>query len=358
MSLLGAVGSIAGGIMGSQSSGGAPRWLKRGARHTWDFSKNLANQQFSPYGGERVAGFSPDTMAAFDMFRGGASANPYAAAQAGAQGFMGYQPQQLQTQYNAPQFAGSDLSPYMNPYTNEVIDRSMADIERSRQMADSSMNAQAAAAGAFGGSRHGVANALTNEGFSRQAGDTAANLRLQGFNTAAGLLENDLGRQWAATELGQRSAWANQQADLAGANLGLNATGMYGDLIGAQQGLQQSYGDRMMGAGMMADQRQQSLLDVPYQDYLTQQNWGLRQQGILQGGLGAAGGALAGQAPSTGGGLAGILGGAQLGGQAAGQLGGLWGSIFGGAKFDPAAAQSGLNNQLGLLRNNTYGGYF
>jgi hypothetical protein len=398
MSLIQAGGAVLGGALGGKDSGGAPKWLRRGAKSNFQFAQNLANQPYQAYTGERVAPFSDDTMAAFDLFRGRVGQDPYGGAISGIQGMLGYQPQQvqsgyspgqvnvpwnvgdvnaqqLQTQYNAPQFAGQDISPYMNPFTNEVIDRSMGDIERQRQITDSALNAQAAQAGAFGGSRHGVANSLTNDAFARQAADSSAQLRMAGYQDAAGRLENDLGRQWMATELGQRSGFANQQADLqaqlanqgmqaAGAQFGLNQAfgneelqrmaaqmglsadmfnseaglnafganlqgyGMLGNMIGAQQGLQQSDLSRLFASGMTQDQHMQQQLDVPYQNYLDQQNWGPRNLSLLNSALGTGAAAIGGQAPSQGGGLAGILGGAQLGGQAAGSIYDLWKGVF------------------------------
>lgn len=63
-------------------------------------------------------------------------------------------------------------------FTNYVTDRTLADLERQRQMQQNEIGAQATRAGAFGGSRHGVAEALTNEAFARQGADTFGNLQL------------------------------------------------------------------------------------------------------------------------------------------------------------------------------------
>ena len=63
-------------------------------------------------------------------------------------------------------------------FTNYVTDRTLADLERQRQMQQNQMGAQATRAGAFGGSRHGVAEALTNEAFARQGADAFGNLQL------------------------------------------------------------------------------------------------------------------------------------------------------------------------------------
>ena len=63
-------------------------------------------------------------------------------------------------------------------YTSMVTGQTLADLERQRQMQQNQIAAQASRAGAFGGSRHGVAEALTNEAFARQGAQTFGNLQL------------------------------------------------------------------------------------------------------------------------------------------------------------------------------------
>lgn len=77
-----------------------------------------------------------------------------------------------------------NIDQFMNPYTSEVINRSMRDLERQRQTQINATGAAASQAGAFGGSRHGVAEAQTNLGFGAQGAQMASGLRQQGFNTA------------------------------------------------------------------------------------------------------------------------------------------------------------------------------
>jgi len=79
----------------------------------------------------------------------------------------------------------------MNPYTNDVVNASMNDLSRARDQAITGNQSQATLSGAYGGSRHGVVDSLTNRDYMTQAANTSANLRNQGFNTAAGLLQND-----------------------------------------------------------------------------------------------------------------------------------------------------------------------
>jgi len=88
---------------------------------------------------------------------------------------------------------GPNIAQFQNPYEQQVIDRTQQDIERQRQMAQNTLGYQASQAGAFGGSRQGVAESMTNEAFARQAADTLAQQRQQGFNTALGAAQNQQG---------------------------------------------------------------------------------------------------------------------------------------------------------------------
>ena len=135
---------------------------------------------------------------------------------------------------------GPNIQQFMNPYTQEVTDNLQSDLERQRQMTMNTMGAQASNAGAFGGSRHGVAEGITNEGFARQGATALGNLRQQGFNTALQAAQNQQGTQMGgAAQLGALGGQAfntsqaiqNQQAQQ-----GLLQQGMQQALIDAAKG--------------------------------------------------------------------------------------------------------------------------
>ena len=157
-------------------------------------------------------------------------------AMGSTRGLMNYNPQSV----TAGQLASTDMSAYMNPYTNEVIDRSLSDLERGRQGAISNTQGQATAAGAFGGSRHGVADSLTNREFADSAGSLSANLRNAGWNTALGAAQFDIGNRLGADQF-------NSQQGLAGANFRLGAANQLGS-----QGMAQD-ANRRADLGMQAD---------------------------------------------------------------------------------------------------------
>tara|TARA_B100001287_G_C22661282_1_gene520482 strand:- start:150 stop:803 length:654 start_codon:yes stop_codon:yes gene_type:complete len=107
--------------------------------------------------------------------------------------------------YNQMATQGLDPNAYqqfMNPYIDDVINRSQQDLMRQQQMAYNTLDAQADAANAYGGSRHGIAKGLLGGEFARMGGDLAAQQRLAGFNTAQNLANRDIGiRQQGASGL-------------------------------------------------------------------------------------------------------------------------------------------------------------
>jgi hypothetical protein len=84
-------------------------------------------------------------------------------------------------------FGAADIQQFFNPYEEQVVQGALGDIERSRQMQDVTNRARAVQARAFGGSRQGVQEALTNEEALRIAATTASGLRQKGFTEAADL---------------------------------------------------------------------------------------------------------------------------------------------------------------------------
>lgn len=165
--------------------------------------------------------------------------------------------------------AAGGMSAYQNPWADQVYNAGLADLDRARQLTQVG-NSQASTlqgGGAFGGSRLGVAEAETNRGFLDAASQLSANLRSQGFNTAAQLGSEDANRALTAAQgnqqtklqggiagaqLGLQSQLANQNAGLAGAGINLNAANSLGQLglgqFGMQDtGMQRAYAEYLRG---------------------------------------------------------------------------------------------------------------
>lgn len=169
---------------------------------------------------------------------------------------------------NIGTIAGTDLSQYMNPYTKDVINASINQNEQARQTANMNDNQKATAAGAFGGSRSGVANAVTNQLYDQNNQSNIAALNSANYTQAQGAANSDI------------------QNRLAQAGLTMNAAGQIVSLNNA--GLQ----DATTRAGILGSvgdinqQQAQAQDDSAYQEFLRQQGFGAQQQSILNAALG------------------------------------------------------------------------
>ncbi|OUV24603.1 MAG: hypothetical protein CBC57_06740 [Euryarchaeota archaeon TMED97] len=105
-----------------------------------------------------------------------------------------YQPEDVQ----AGQMAGMDLSQYTNPYEQQVVDQTIADLGRANQIAGNVQDFQFGQAGAYGGSRQGIADAEMQRNFLDRVGATVGGLRQQGFTNAQNQAQADLNRQYQA----------------------------------------------------------------------------------------------------------------------------------------------------------------
>lgn len=112
------------------------------------------------------------------------------------------------------QIASTDLGQYQNPYQQQVIDNATGDLNRARQMTQNDIGAQATAAGAFGGSRHGLVEAENNRNFAESVSDMAAQQRMAGFNNAQNMAQQDITNQMQGQQM--RTGAAGQ---LGGLNL-------------------------------------------------------------------------------------------------------------------------------------------
>lgn len=129
------------------------------------------------------------------------------------------------------------VSAFMNPYQQEVINRTQMDIMRQQEMAQNQLGAQATQARAFGGSRQGVAEGVLAGEYGRMAGDIAAQQRQAGFTTALDAAMRDrAARLGAASQLGalgQQAFQTGQTIQQQQAQQGLLQQGMQQALIDA-----------------------------------------------------------------------------------------------------------------------------
>ena len=95
----------------------------------------------------------------------------------------------------AGSFLNGNIDQFLNPVTDNVVDAALNDLNRARRIARQGDADAAAAAGAFGGTRQGVAEGETNRGFADAFARTSAGLRQGAFDRAAALQQSDFNRQ-------------------------------------------------------------------------------------------------------------------------------------------------------------------
>ena len=210
-------------------------------------------------------------------------------AMQGTQAGMGYQAQGVRPvgfraaqMGSAGQVAGANLGAYTNPYETQVVDQSLADLERTRLMQQNQLGAQASAAGAFGGSRQGIAEAETNRAFADQAARTSAGLRQAGFQNAQQMAGQDINRQMQVASTNQAALnqarqfgaqqrmtaqQLNQMAGLQANQQRLGAASQMGQLGQQAFGTGQAIQQQQMQQGLMQQGLQQSLIDAARGQY-------------------------------------------------------------------------------------------
>jgi hypothetical protein len=246
-----------------------PEYQKRQEQELFSAAKGLAGTPFVPYTGPRVAGFNPDQLRQFQATRGlfetGMEYDPLTGIQELAQ-------------KEAPQIGqvgsllGADIGAYQSPYTQQVIDQSMADIQRQADIARGQAQSRAIGAGAFGGSRSALLESESQRPYIEQQARTAAGLRQAGFEQAQRAAESDIARQ--------------QQMAMFAPELELRARQQQAGLLGGVGAEQMARLGQLGQIGLQQQQLQQQALGVPYQEFQRALAYGPQQLGLLQAGMG------------------------------------------------------------------------
>lgn len=180
-------------------------------RQVLGMAENVASIPYQPYGGQMVAGFTPDQMQAFEATRQmqGIS-QPYINAATNLQG-------QAVNLADPRNFNQQTLSQYMNPYQQDVVNATMANLGQLQQQQQNQLSSQAIKQGAFGGDRTGIARAALSGQQNLANAQTLAQLQQQGYTQAMGQYNQQQAQaiqtaQNAAYGLGQLGGQAQNAA--------------------------------------------------------------------------------------------------------------------------------------------------
>jgi hypothetical protein len=190
-----------------------PGWSTSGLGAVGERATSLMDDPYRSYTGQRVAGMSDWTQQAAGTAQEVSGYQPGQVAPGSVsaervQPWMVDSPGQVapgsvRSRDVRPQsLAGTNLSPYFDPYQEQVIDAAMADVDRSTRVAQAGRTAGGIQAAGFGGfgDRASVAGAeIERAGIDAKA-RTAAGLRSSGFQRSQDMAVGDISRGQAAQE--------------------------------------------------------------------------------------------------------------------------------------------------------------
>lgn len=238
----------------------------------------LSQQAYQPYEGQRVAGLTPQQQAAYGEIAGLQTPGEFAQAgqtltgaeqfgAAGALGAMGYQP---------GTFGSAQAAQYMSPYQQAVTDIAKREATTEAQMLNRDLASKAAKAGAFGGSRFGVEQALLGSKLATNLTD----IQTKGLQDAYANAQQQFERDRAA---GLAGANLNLQGAQFGAQTGLQAAQQRAGLGTATQTADLQRIAAQEAAGKAQQEQQQAEFNAAYNQYLEQREWEKNQLGFLSG---------------------------------------------------------------------------
>lgn len=198
----------------------------------WNKVSSAASTPYQAYTGQLVADLNPTQQAGIsNVSNAVGTASPYfdLASQYGQAGAASIDP--------------NDVQKYMSPYTQSVINATQANFNEGNQQQQQQLKGNAAAQGALGGDRVGVAQAELARQQNLSQAPVIAGLQQQNYTQALAAAQQDRAAQ---------------------------AQGAYtfGSLAPAIQNTAIQGGTAQIGAGTVAQQNQQQNLSAQYQQYL------------------------------------------------------------------------------------------
>jgi hypothetical protein len=174
---------------------------------------------------------------------------------------------------SAAQVTGDSIRALLNPYTQDVVDTSLATINRNAGNQAASQAAQYAAAGSFGGSRQALGAAQLARSTGEQVANTTAQLMAQGYDraTATALANAQMENQMrmanmaAQNQAGQFNAQMGYNAAQANNSNNLQAFGLNQSAIQQQFARQQAAAQALGLVGNAQQTQLQNILNVPLQ---------------------------------------------------------------------------------------------
>ena len=239
---------------------------------------------YQQYMGERQAQFSPLQQMSYDnaALMQGSGQLKDATAMAGSAGLGALNTSYTYNPFQTKSFTSPGMAEsYMSPYMNNVVARQQADAQRQGDIASQMQGAQAARAGAFGGSGDYLMRSQARNNLARQQGDIFAQGQQAAYTQGMGQFNQEQGATQAAANLNAQQGQFGAGLGLQGLQTALTSANALGNLGNTQY--QQNMGINQMQNqyGLQQQQQQQNILNNQYQDFLNFQNTPYKQMGFM-----------------------------------------------------------------------------
>lgn len=241
-----------------------PDWLKGPTQSMVARGEGLSQLPYQAYGGQRTAEFTPAQQEAFKQIYGMQRPGEYGAAGQATGAAMGAAYGYAPGQFGAPQ-----ASQYMSPYQQSVTDIAKREAVGEAAMMNRELAAKASKAGAFGGSRFGIEQALLGSKLATNLSD----LQTKGLQDSYLNAQQQFERDRAAA-----AGAANLRAQT-----GLTAGSQLANLGTAIQASDLQRIQALSAAGEQQQAQQQQKLSQAYTEYLEKRDWEKNQLGYLSG---------------------------------------------------------------------------
>jgi len=232
-------------------------------------------QGYTPYGGQRLAGFSPEEQVALSRTGAYGVGGPNIQEQLATRGFadearkdvplgMG-----IATGFDPGEFTSDIAASYMSPYTQNVVDVQKREAARDAEMQLQHLQSRAAQQQAYGGYRHGQQESNLSRQLAQQLGDIQARGQAAGYEDAYSRFIADREGRLAGAKLGLEGLGVDQQ----GRQLRQQALGQLSALAPQADRSQQERLAALQGVGMARRGMTQEQMDMAYQDFLRQSDY-------------------------------------------------------------------------------------
>ena len=234
---------------------------------------------YTPYSGQRLAGFTPEEQVAMSRMGAYGAGGPSAQEQYATKGYaeegrraspygMG-----IAEGFDPGEFTSEIAAKYMSPYTQNVVDvqKREAATDYGKQL--EAMQSRAAQASAYGGYRHGQQEMGMSKQLSQQLGDIQARGQAAGYEDAYNRFLQDRQARLAKAELGLEGLGADQRSRA------LRQEALQG-MAGMSRQAEESQMQRLaalQGTGMSRRGMEQEQMDIAYGDFLQQRDFPKRQ---------------------------------------------------------------------------------